>query len=162
MDFVAIDFETAVGQESPCAVGIVTVDNGVVVDEYCQLIQPPDNQYTWHTTKVHGLTAKDTANSPTFVDVYPEIMKRVQGKIVVAHNEKFDRSVLQKTMHRCGLDYGELGLADKWECTVSVFRKKGFHPCDLATLSRQHDITLDHHEALSDARACAQLYLRSL
>jgi DNA polymerase-3 subunit epsilon len=37
-------------------------------------------------------------NAPTFAQVYPEIKNRMQGKTVVAHNESFDRSVLQQTM----------------------------------------------------------------
>jgi len=159
MEFVAIDFETAVGHNSPCAVGIVTVKDGKIVDEYCQLIQPPNNRYTWHTTQVHGLTSADTRNAPDFNAVYPEIKKRLQGKIVVAHNETFDRSVLQKTMLRCGLDYDELQLAKQWNCTVKIFRRKGFHPCNLASLCAEHNLELNHHEALSDARACAQLFL---
>ncbi len=45
MNFVAIDFETAVGRDSACAVDLVTVENGEIVEEYCQLIQPPVNRY---------------------------------------------------------------------------------------------------------------------
>ena len=162
MEFVAIDFETAVGHDSPCAVGIVTVRDGVVVDEFCQLIQPPNNEYNWYTTQVHGLTARDTMNSPTFEEVYPEIRKRLAGKTVVAHNEKFDRAVMQKTMKRCGLDYSDLDVANKWQCTVEIFRKtKQFKSCKLNDLCRHFGIRLNHHEALSDARACAQLYLEA-
>ena len=36
MTFVAIDFETATAYH-PCSVGIVTVEDGVVVDEYPNL-----------------------------------------------------------------------------------------------------------------------------
>lgn len=44
MTFTAIDFETATGHpESACAVGIVMVEEGVIVDEYYTLIQPPNN-----------------------------------------------------------------------------------------------------------------------
>ena len=57
MEFVAIDFETAVGHDSPCAVGIVTVRDGVVVDEYCQLIQPPGNTYNWMKTSLGRINA---------------------------------------------------------------------------------------------------------
>jgi DNA polymerase III epsilon subunit-like protein len=37
MTFTAIDFETAIGHH-PCSVGIVTVENGVVVDEFVVLL----------------------------------------------------------------------------------------------------------------------------
>ncbi len=159
MDFVAIDFETAVGHNSICSVGIVTVVNDKIIEEYHQLIQPPNNKYNYYTTQVHGLTSADTANSPLFKDVYPEIKQRIKGKTIVAHNESFDRSALQKTMDLHNLNYDELSLSDRWECTKKIYQQRGFKPCDLATLSQQHDIELNHHEALSDARACAKLYL---
>ena len=47
MTFTAIDFETATSKHnSACSVGIVTVENGIIVDEYQTLIQPPKNECT--------------------------------------------------------------------------------------------------------------------
>ncbi len=43
-----------------------------------------------------------------------------------------------------------------------IYRTKGFKPCALNVLCGQFGIELNHHEALSDARACAQLYLKHL
>ena len=159
MNFVAIDFETAVGHDSICAVGIITVEDGEIVEEYHQLIQPPGNRYTHWTTNVHGMTSATTANSPVFSEVYPEIKKRIAGKMIVAHNEAFDRPALQKTMARHGLDYSELELAERWECTKKLFQKRGFKSCKLNSLCDYFNIELNHHEALSDARACAKLYI---
>lgn len=159
MNFTAIDFETAVGQDSICAVGIVSVVAGKIAEEYYQLIQPPGNRYSWYTTRVHGLTSRDTQNAPTFSQVYPEIRQRICGQTLVAHNEAFDRSALRKTATRHGLDYHALQLPDRWECTKKIFKRRGFKPCDLASLCARFSIALDHHEALSDARACALLYL---
>lgn len=158
MTFTAIDFETAVDHHI-CAVGIVCVKDGRVVDEFCALIQPPGNLYHWSTIRVHGIHPKDTVNAPSFPDIYPEIAKRIKGKVVVAHNEPFDRSVLKKTMADYGLDYDELKLADPWECTCRMYRAKGLRPANLAACCDRLGIPLNHHEALSDARACAALYL---
>ncbi len=67
-DFVAIDFETANGcRSSVCSVGIVVVRNGEIVDKFYSLIKPVPNFYTVWTTNVHGLTRKDTDNSPLFL-----------------------------------------------------------------------------------------------
>ena len=160
MDFVAIDFETANWQkDSACAVGIISVKNGIVVDEYYTLIQPPNNFYNYHNTRVHGITAQDTYLSPTFDEVFPEIQKRLQGKKVVAHNESFDRNVLYNTMETYGLNYHELDISSRWECTVKIYRKRKEYPVNLAACCARHQIPLDHHNALSDALACAKLYL---
>lgn len=161
MNFTAIDFETATARRhSACAVGIVTVENGEIVDQYSTLIRPPNNEYSYWNIEVHGIRPTDTASAPTFAELYPEFKKRLQGRTVVAHNEAFDRSVLKHTMSHYGLDYGELSLTDRWECTVKIYKAKGFRPCKLSDCCQRLSIELNHHEALSDALACARLYLR--
>ncbi len=66
---------------------------------------------------MHGLTASNTADAPTFLAIYPELEKHLTGKTVVAHNESFDRSVMQANMLLYGLDYRDLALPDRWKCT---------------------------------------------
>lgn len=158
MNFIAIDFETATGYH-PCSVGIVTVENGIIVDEYVTLIKPPNNEYNPFTIRVHGIYPKDTINSKSFFQVYPEIEKRLKNRVVVAHNESFDRNVLMKSMLLHGLNYEDLNIAAKWECTVKIYKSKGIKPTKLSDCCREMKIQLNHHEALSDARACAKLYL---
>lgn len=111
LSFAAIDFETATGyMESACAVGIVTVTDGEITDEYYSLIQPPENEYWRANMLVHGITPGMTESLPGFHAIYPEVKKRLQGNVVVAHNEQFDRNVLKNTMRMYGLDYDELSL----------------------------------------------------
>ncbi|MDL2213490.1 3'-5' exonuclease [Bacteroides sp. OttesenSCG-928-J23] len=161
--FVAIDFETANHNlHSACAVGIVTVTDGVVTDEYHCLIRPHDNYYSWHNVAVHGITPEMTESLPGFHAVYPEIKKRLLGKTVVAHNEQFDRSVLKQAMRMYQLDYDELLLPERWECTCRIYRSLGYKPVNLAACCARENIPLQHHEALSDARGCAMLYLKYL
>jgi DNA polymerase-3 subunit epsilon len=162
MNFTAIDFETATSKRtSACAVGIVSVENGIIVDEYHVLIQPPNNEYNWHNIQVHGITERHTINAPTFDQVFPEIKRRLQGKTIVAHNESFDRSVLQKTMIENGFNYSELSISERWECTMKLCKANNRYPSGkLNECCIVDNIELIHHEALSDARACAELYLR--
>jgi DNA polymerase-3 subunit epsilon len=79
-------------------------------------------------------------------------------RTLVAHNASFDRSVLTKTMLHYGLVCADLNL-NGWECTLKLYRAKGFHPCKLSDCCGRLGIELNHHEALSDALACARLYL---
>jgi DNA polymerase-3 subunit epsilon len=158
LTFTAIDFETASAYH-PCSVGIVTVENGVIVDEFVTLIKPPNNEYNPFTIQVHGIYPRDTANAKTFIEVFPEIQKRLQNRVVVAHNESFDRNVLSKSMALYGLNYEDLNIGSRWECTVKIYKAKGLKPTKLSDCCREMNIKLNHHEALSDARACAKLYL---
>jgi DNA polymerase-3 subunit epsilon len=77
----------------------------------------------------------------------------------VAHNESFDRNVLAKSMVLYGLNYDDLNLPPRWECTVKIYKARGLKLTKLSDCCRTMKIQLNHHEALSDARACAKLYL---
>ena len=158
MTFTAIDFETATAFH-PCSVVIVTVENGIVVDEFVTLIKPSNNLYSPFTIQVHGIYPSDTIRAKNFLQVFPEIQKRLQNRVVVAHNESFDRNVLAKSMAYYGLDYDDLNIGPRWECTVKIYKAKGLKPTKLSDCCRAMNIQLNHHEALSDARACARLYL---
>ena len=160
MTFTAIDFETATGyRNSACAVGVVSVEDGEIVNQYYSLIRPPDNYYWRGNIRIHGIHPADTAAAPDFSQLYPELHELLYGRIIVAHNESFDRGVLANTMAYYGLDYFDLGLPDRWQCTCRIYRAKGFRPCRLSDCCRYMGISLKHHEALSDALACARLYM---
>jgi DNA polymerase-3 subunit epsilon len=57
MTFTAIDFE---GNCIPSLFGGMTVENGVIVDEFVSLIKPPNNLYSPYTIQVHGIYPRDT------------------------------------------------------------------------------------------------------
>lgn len=153
-NFTAIDFETAQGyRHTICQVGLVRVENGIIVNEVNLLVQPPDNYYWKNLTAIHGITSQKTTNSPTFDKVWSLIEPFVAGQNVVAHNGfGFDFSVLQKTLEFYGMNAPEY----EKHCTYRIYKQ------NLASLCNQYKITLNHHNALSDARACAELFLRHL
>lgn len=149
--FTAIDFETAQGYRwSICQVGIVRVVEGEITDAFSVLVQPPGNYYWKQFTDIHGISAKNTRNAPTFDKVWPSIEPFITNQSVVAHNGLgFDFPVLAKT-----LDYYGIPVPDyQKHCTYKLYRK------GLAQLCHEKGIYLDHHNALSDAKACAELYL---
>ena len=152
--FKKIDFETATGyRNSICQVGLVRVENGIITKELNVLVQPPDNYYWSRFTDIHGISAKDTVNVSTFDQVWHQIAPYIENQNVVAHNGfGFDFPVLNKT-----LDYYNLATPDYNKfCTYKIYRS------NLANLCQEHNIPLNHHDALSDARACAELWLMSL
>jgi DNA polymerase III subunit epsilon len=160
LNFVAIDFETANNRpHSACAVGIVVVKNGEIFEEYYSLIKPPDNFYMYHNTRVHGINPEDTENAPTFEEIYPEIRRLMREQHVVAHNEAFDRNVMYHSMEYYDIAYADLLIPARWDCTVKLFRKKLQGKVNLAACCSRYDIPLNHHNALSDAKACAKLFM---
>jgi DNA polymerase-3 subunit epsilon len=151
--FTAIDFETAQGKRwSICQVGLVRVENGRITDQLNKLVCPPDNFYHPMNTGIHGIAAHHTRNAPAFATLWPELKPYIQNQTVVAHNGAFDFSCLRQTLDYYSLTHPEYQQA----CTLKIYKK------GLAELCREHKINLNHHDALSDALACAELYLRHL
>ena len=151
--FTAIDFETAQGKRwSICQVGLVRVENGQITKQLDKLICPPDNFYHPMNTGIHGISAHHTRNAPIFANLWPELQPFIQNQTVVAHNGAFDFSCLRQTLDFYQLVHPEYQQA----CTYKLYKK------GLSELCREHKIKLNHHDALSDALACAELYLRYL
>lgn len=152
--FTAIDFETAQGYRwSICQIGLIRVENGVITKELNILVQPPNNYYWPQFTAIHGIKAKDTINSPTFNLVWNQMAPYIENQNVIAHNGfGFDFPVLSKTLEYYGMTTPEYNKF----CTYKIYKS------NLAQCCQEHSIPLNHHDALSDAKACAELYLRHL
>lgn len=160
-DFAAIDFETANGQRSSvCSVGIVIVRDGQIVDRFYSLIRPTPNYYTFWTTRIHGLTRRDTDAQPTFPEVWAQISDRIKGLPLVAHNRPFDESCLKAVFEVYGMTYP----AYDFYCTLAASRRNldlPSHQLHLSAAACGYEMH-DHHNALADAEACAAIALKLL
>ncbi|MGQ1911809.1 hypothetical protein ACT3CE_18800 [Marinifilum sp. RC60d5] len=56
-------------------------------------------------------------------------------------------------MKDIGVEYSDLLLPERWKCTYKI------HGSSLDVCCKKYNIALNHHEALSDARAYGELYL---
>ncbi|HQK16461.1 MAG TPA: 3'-5' exonuclease, partial [Polyangiaceae bacterium] len=154
--FVAIDFETADSKpDSACSVALVRVHGQRIVKRAARLIRPPRRQIT--LTWVHGITWQDVAEAPTFRAVWLELAPILEGTdFLVAHHAPFDRAVLRACCQRARLPMPSL----PFKCTVKWSRRMFDLPrYNLPTVCDYLGIALDHHQALSDAEACARIMI---
>ena len=152
--FVAIDFETATHRrDSACAVGLAAGCNGRVVLARTYLIRPPTAKCTF--TDLHGLDWEDVRDAPTFGDLWPTLRAWIDdAEFLAAHNAAFDRSVLLA----CCAKYRLRAPRIPFLCTVQLARAQwGIRPTKLPDVCRQLRILLRHHDAGSDAEACARI-----
>lgn len=149
--FTAIDFETAQGKRwSICQVGLVRVENQIITKQLSILVQPPENYYWDRLIDIHGITPDRTRHAPTFDYVWEQIEPYISNQNVVAHNGfSFDFQCLKQSLEYYGLTCPKFS----GHCTYRIFGEK------LSSLCKEHKIPLNHHDALSDARACAELFL---
>lgn len=160
MRFVSIDFETATyARNSACSVGVVTVDAGVVIDEYYSLIKPPDMNFNAQNIQIHGITPAMVKDAPTFEDIWCELRPRLEQRVIFAHNANFDMNVLKDTLAYYSLPKSTLWYACSLALARKVWPKLDSHK--LNYMAEFLHVDLKHHNALQDAHACAQIVLQS-
>jgi DNA polymerase III subunit epsilon len=156
---LALDFETAsYSADSACALGLALIEDGRIVAEDAFLIRPPEPEFVF--TYIHGLRWADVADAPTFDQAWPRLQPWLEGvDWLAAHNASFDRGVLKA----CCATYRLAPVDTAFICTVQVARKVwDIYPTKLPLVCRALDIPLRHHDAASDASACAQILVRAL
>ncbi len=154
---LVIDFETAnLSPTSACALGLVVIEKDSIIHRELFMIRTPTPQFMF--THIHGITWNDVKDAPTFDTIWKEKIEPWFSKasLLVAHNIGFDERVLRATGRHYGIEIPRI----KTECTVKLSRYKlAIKPANLANVSQELGITLNHHEALSDAMASAYIYL---
>jgi len=155
-NFLAIDFETAdYWPDSACAVGVALVRDREVAFSRSWLIRPPRAGFIF--TKIHGICWEDVAGAPTFAQLWPELAPLMQDvDALVAHNAGFDRRVLSRCAERAKID----APAMPFLCTLQLARRAwDLASHSLPAVCRHLGIPLTHHDARSDAEACARIAL---
>lgn len=154
--FVALDFETADnGKDSACSVGLIRVENTQIVQRSHYLIRPPRS--TFYFTHIHGIQWKDVVDQPSFGELWDSIHPILAGaEFFAAHNAPFDRGVLQA----CCYAHQVPCPSQPFICTVQLARKTwNIRPTKLPNVCEYLGIPLAHHQALSDAEACARIVI---
>lgn len=96
------------------------------------------------------------AGAPAFERIATELRERLQGKLLVAHNARFDYGFLKAEFARLGVDFRSPVL-----CTVKLSRKLAPKAArhNLDTLIERHGIVVGaRHRALADAQVLWHLW----
>ncbi|MBS4174843.1 3'-5' exonuclease [Bacillus sp. FJAT-49736] len=157
-NFIAFDFETANrNRHSICSVGMVFVESGKIVDSVYSLIDPEES-FDYHNIVVHGIHPEDVEGAPTFNIFYETIKNRIESQVMVAHFLPFDGYALRDNLNR----YDVTPVSSKLLCSYQLSKRllKELSSHTLKSLCNHYEIDLiHHHNALDDARACAELMI---
>ena len=154
--FIAIDFETAdYGRDSACAVGIVKVQGTRIIHEESRLIRPP--RQTFYFSYLHHITWEDVVDQPAFRQIWRTLRPLFEDvDFLAAHNASFDRSVLHTCCEMARIRPPKLEI----HCSMRLSRQiLGIRPTSLSHVCMNLGLPLDHHNPLSDARACAKILI---
>ncbi|MDR2613890.1 MAG: 3'-5' exoribonuclease, partial [Candidatus Accumulibacter sp.] len=154
---VFVDLETTganFAQDRIIEIGLVEADRDGV-REWSALVDPgrPVSPF------ITGLTGIDTAmveSAPSFAQLAPELLARLRGRLLIAHNARFDYGFLKHEFKRHGIDFYATRL-----CTVKLSRAlfPGYRRHNLdALVERFGIVTGNRHRALADARILWELW----
>ena len=179
MQYIAFDFETSglpkgrkpvtqetLGQYDTCrAVSLSAArfsSKGRLVDTFDAMIIPTDFDISPGSVAIHGIT-EEMAKSKgrPFLQVFTDFMTFIgpRSKTLIAHNAKFDVSVLRSEMLRHGID---LSLIEdlNFRCTLELYRERFLKPIRLGVLYEEifGEQFENAHNSLADCIACGRVY----
>lgn len=155
--FAVVDVETTglfPGRDRVVEVAVVHLDPGAnVTGEFSTLIDPCRDV---GPTRVHGIRASDVNGAPTFREAAAAVRRLLAGRVLVAHNARFDAMFLAAEFDRCGMRLPPAPVM----CTMRLATHYlgGLPARTLPACCKAAGVALSgHHSALQDARAAAGL-----
>ncbi len=157
-EFLVVDTETNGLAGDDCElteVGAVLVGGGELHDRWASLVRTiaPLRRGIQRFT---GITQAMVDGAPPLEAVLPPLARRMQGRVMVAHNAPFDRRVLRQAFARIGLDWPDppvLCTAALARTMLPLQRERG-----LGALADALGIEVEvAHRALADAETCARV-----
>ena len=139
------------------AIGITVIEDGMITDEFYSLVNP-ETHFDYFNTRLTGISEETVWDAPTFPEVWTQIEPLMSDGLLAAHNAVFDMNVLKRCLHDYQIEWKPYA---RYVCTVQMGRRllPGMSH-KLNALCEYYDIKLDHHQAGSDSRACAEILLR--
>ena len=162
LDFTAIDFETANGSAaSACAVGLVKVRDGVVVDRHATLIRPtaPHDEFLEWNIRIHGIHPHHVLDAPDWAEAQRQILEFGGDDVYVAHNAGFDRGVMRAAAKAARLPVPDMRWTDSLRIARKTYVLESYRLPVAATAAGFDDFS--HHDAAGDAEACARIVIHA-
>ena len=158
IELLALDTETnGLGGErcELIEVGTVLVGGAELHDRWESFVQP-SAPLRRAIRRLTGITPDMLEGAPRLEDVLPEVLERLDGRVLVAHNASFDRRVLRQAFERVGLEWPNPPVL----CTAALAR--ALLPLQrerrLGALAEALGIEVRvAHRALADAETCARV-----
>jgi len=155
--YAVVDIETTGGRKGGNAIteiAVVQVRNHQVISEWSTLVNP-QRPIPSNITRLTGIDNAMVASAPRFAEIADQLELQLKESIFVAHNVGFDYGFIKAAFESINRPFKKPKF-----CTVSHSRKAfpGLKSYSLGALAEHFDIDLsNHHRALSDAKATADL-----
>lgn len=153
-----VDIETngsSVTQDSIIEIGIIRVENGVVVDTMNTLVNPQAHIPPF-ISGITGITTKDVEDAPPFDAIQEEVFSMLEGCVFIAHNARFDYGFIRNQFRRRDYMY-----TSRVMCTARLsqllFPEHTKHNLD-SIIARYNFTVKNRHRAYDDAYVLWEFY----
>lgn len=164
LPYAVVDVETTGGPSHSghriIEIAVVEVRDGAVGDHFRTLVDPGRGVPTM-IQSMTGITTPMLAGAPEFHHIAPAVAERLEGRVFVAHNVRFDWRFVADELTRAGWEPPEVDRL----CTVRMARRlvPGLRRRNLDALTRHFGIPVhQRHRAYGDALATARVLVRLL
>ena len=159
LGYAVVDLETTglePQDEAIIEVGVVLLDpHGREQLRWDSLVNPHRHP---GPTRIHGITPDDLTDAPELGTLAPGLVELLRGRVLVAHNIRFDASFLLPALR---LELGAAALPRKIPQVCTMNWARSFIDTPSRSLVRCCQVCgielASHHRAIDDAAACAQL-----
>ena len=162
--YAVVDVETTGGSygrgHRMTEIAIYEVRGGVVEDEYRTLLNP-GRAIPGRISALTGIDNRMVSSAPFFDHVAADVLERLEGRVFVAHNARFDWGWVSRQLAEA---IGEVPKAELL-CTVKMTRRllPRLRRRNLDAVARHFGIDVaDRHRAHGDALATARILIRLL
>ena len=158
-EYLAVDTETNGRAGDLCEmteVGAVLVGGGECHETFESLVRV-ERPLSRGIERFTGITQAMVDSAPPPDEVLPELAELMEGRVLVAHNARFDVGVLRQAFERAGMDWP----APATLCTVAMARRLAplVRKRGLAELAGALGVEVDEvHRALPDALTCGRVF----
>lgn len=170
--FLAIDLETTglnTETDDIISIGVVPFTlQRIYLSQAKEWLVKPREKLTEESVIIHGITHSDVSHAPDFSAIMSELLKTMEGKVMVAHYRDIERQFLDKEF-MARLDEGiEFPIVDTMELEERIIKKNHSSVFKLFS-SKKPSLRLGiarqryglpnypSHNALTDAIAAAEL-----
>lgn len=153
-----VDVETTGGTPARSRIieiGIVTATNGQLEEEWSTLVNP-GVRIPFSIGEFTGITDEMVRQAPFFEEIVDELARRLEGRLFVAHNARFDYGFFRGEFRRAGRKF-----SSRVACTVKLSRRLYPHEPrhSLDALIERFALACERrHRALPDAQALCQFW----
>lgn len=136
-------------------IGAVKIVNGKVTEQFTTLVKP-DYRISEENFSITGISEEMVKDAPKISAVIPDFIKFIEGSVLVAHNADFDMKFIKRF---AGAEDYEIKnqVLDSIEIARGALPQLRRH--DLHTLAEHFGVVFQHHRALSDAYATAEIFI---